>query len=41
VGGQLLEQKFLGEVTHRGAADTDGGIFERQSDALAIRRWIV
>ena len=40
VGGQLLKEKFLSEVACRGAADTDGGIFERQSDALAILRWI-
>src|ERR1700680_2559151 len=29
VGGQLLEEKFLSEVAHRGAADANGGVFER------------
>jgi hypothetical protein len=38
---QLLEKELLSQVAQRGAAETDVGVFERQSDALAILGRIV
>jgi hypothetical protein len=41
VSRQFPVKEFLSEIAHCVTTDTDGGVFERQSNALPILRWIV